>query len=198
MQERSLGFASFFSHVRSPSEQPKEGTTEQPLLAPPRSAPPGCQLASRTEAQLPTVTSKFAATTQSWADVATSAQRYHTDPRASHDHRDVVDMPHRSTHTDHRKIYNFLLKLKGPLAAITQRLFAVSDANAHRHGWQVTITRGGFGRTYRDPRFDYLAECTTCNGRGRKARDTTCPPCDGTGRIVLDPAALPRQGRGQS
>jgi len=106
-------------------------------------------------------------------------------------------MPHRSTHTDHRKIYNFLLKLKGLLAAITQRVFAASDADAHRHGWQVTVTRGGFGRTYRDPRFDCLAECTACNGRGCQPGDTTCSRCHGTGRIVLDPAALSPQGQGQ-
>jgi DnaJ-class molecular chaperone len=105
-------------------------------------------------------------------------------------------MPHRSTHTNYRKIYNFLLKLKSPLAAITQRVFA-APADAHRHGWQITITRGGFGRTYRDPRFDYLAECTTCNGRGCLPGDTTCSPCHGTGRIVLDPAAFSLQGRGQ-
>jgi DnaJ-class molecular chaperone len=106
-------------------------------------------------------------------------------------------MPHRSTHTDHRKIDTFLLKLKGPLAGIAQRVFAASDADARRHGWQVTITRGGFGRTYRDPRFDYLVECTACNGRGCKPGNTTCSPCHATGRIVLDPAALSRSRRGQ-
>jgi hypothetical protein len=106
-------------------------------------------------------------------------------------------MPHRSTQTNHCKIYNFLLKLKICLSAITQRIFAAADADARRHSWQVTSTRGGFGRTYRDPRFDYLVECTACNGRGRKPDDTTCSPCHGTGRIVLDPAALARQGRRQ-
>ncbi|HZC39077.1 MAG TPA: hypothetical protein VE343_00290 [Streptosporangiaceae bacterium] len=43
------------------------------------------------------------------------------------------------------------------LRAITQRIFARDDAFAREHGWQVTSYRGGFGRRYRDPRFDALA-----------------------------------------
>ena len=41
-------------------------------------------------------------------------------------------------------------------ARLTERLFAEPDARARRHGWQVTPTQGGFGRRYRDPRFDRL------------------------------------------
>lgn len=39
-------------------------------------------------------------------------------------------------------------------ARFTERAFAELDARARRHGWQVTPTHGGFGRCYRDPRFD--------------------------------------------
>lgn len=106
-------------------------------------------------------------------------------------------MPHRSTHTNYFKIHGFLLWLKSRLSAIPQRVFAAADADARRYGWQVTVTRGGFGRTYRDPRFDYLVACTACSGPGCKSGDTTCSACHGTGRIVLDPAALSRLGRGQ-
>jgi hypothetical protein len=104
-------------------------------------------------------------------------------------------MPHRTTHSDHCKI--FLLWLKSRLSAITQQVFAVPDAHARRHGWQVAVTHGGFGRRYRDPRFDYLAPCTACNGRGYHPYGTTCSACHGTGRIVLDSVAVsqPRRGR---
>ena len=143
------------------------------------------------------ITGELAATTQSWADVGASAQRYHTYPPACPDHRDVVDMPHRTTRSDHCKIFSFLLKLKTRLSTIAQQVFAVPDADARRHSWQITITHGGFGRRYRDPRFDYLAPCTACSGRGGNPRGITCPACGGTGRIVLDSAAVSRPRRGQ-
>jgi hypothetical protein len=37
-----------------------------------------------------------------------------------------------------------------------QRLFARDDLIAVEHGWQITTRCGGFGRRYRDPRFDTL------------------------------------------
>ncbi len=116
---------------------------------------------------------------------------------ACQDHRDVVDMPHRTTRSDHCKITSLLLRLKSRLSAIAQQVFDGPDADARRHGWQVTVTRSGFGRRYRDARFDYLVPCMPCNGRGDTPRGTTCSACHGTGRIVLDPAAVPRPGRGQ-
>lgn len=93
-------------------------------------------------------------------------------------------------HSDHGKLCSFLLKLKSSLSATTQQIFAVPDAHADRHGWQVTATHGGLGRSYRDPRFDYLEPCKTCNGRGRNPQGTACAACHGTGRMVLDPAAV--------
>lgn len=106
-------------------------------------------------------------------------------------------MPHRTTRSDHCKISSFLLKLKSRLSATAQQVFARPDADARRHDWQITVTHGGFGRRYRDPRFDYLVPCIACNGRSDDPSGTTCPACGGTGRIVLDRAAASRPGRGQ-
>ena len=107
-------------------------------------------------------------------------------------------MSDRTTHSDHGKIYTlFLFRLKSRLSAITQQVFAVPDTHARRHGWQVTVTRAGFGRRYRDPRFDYLAPCTACNGQGCNLHGTTCSACHGTGRTVLDTTAVSQPRRGQ-
>lgn len=62
------------------------------------------------------------------------------------------------------------------------RLFAMNDAEAYWHSWQITATHGGLGRRYHDPRFDALADCPKCQGSGLTA-DQPCPPCHGTGRI---------------
>jgi hypothetical protein len=91
------------------------------------------------------------------------------------------------------------------LAAIPRRLgdrlFAMNDAEAFWRDWQITRTRGGLGRRYRDPRFSTLAECSKCRGTGRNgagrngagrngagangAANLPCVPCLGTGRMTL-------------
>jgi hypothetical protein len=86
------------------------------------------------------------------------------------------------------------------LAAIPRRLgdrlFAMNDAEAYWHDWQITKTRGGLARRYRDPRFGTLAECSKCQGTGHTgaggngaggngAANLLCVPCLGTGRITL-------------
>ena len=38
------------------------------------------------------------------------------------------------------------------------RLFAMNDAEAGWRGWAATVTAGGLGRQYRDPRFNALRE----------------------------------------
>jgi hypothetical protein len=43
------------------------------------------------------------------------------------------------------------------LTTAGRRLFAINDAEARWHDWQVTETRGGLGRRYRDARFAALA-----------------------------------------
>jgi hypothetical protein len=62
------------------------------------------------------------------------------------------------------------------------RLFAMNDAEAYWHSWQITTTYGSLGRRYHDQRFDALAECPKCHGSGLTA-DQPCPPCQGTGCI---------------
>jgi len=132
------------------------------------------------------------ARSQGWADAPTSAQHYRTDPSACQDHRDVVAMPHRTTRTDRCKIYSFLItRLRASLAALGDRAFAATDADARQHGWQVTSAQGGLGRRYRDPRLDTLAVCPQCRGRGAKAPANPCQGCGGTGRVVIEPAADP-------
>jgi hypothetical protein len=196
-QERQARFRPTFSRSKPCHDRQGGGSTDQHRLAARRPAAPGCRLAPSMEAQLRAITDELDATTRSWADVGASAQRYHTYPPACQDHRDVVDMSHRSTHANHFKIHAFSLKLKRFLDAITQQAFDAADADARRHGWQVTSTRGGFGRRYRDPRFDRLVPCTACNGHGCDPRDTSCSACHGTGRIGLDAATLSERGRGQ-
>ena len=91
------------------------------------------------------------------------------------------------------------------LAAVPRRLgdrlFAMNDTEAYWRGWQITKARGGLARSYRDPRFDTLAECARCRGTGLDGAgvttqgtgldgagvttDVPCVPCLGTGRITL-------------
>lgn len=79
------------------------------------------------------------------------------------------------------------------LAAIPRRLgdrlFTMNDTEAYWRGWQITKTRGGLARSYRDPRFDTLAECARCRGTGVNGAgvntDLPCAPCLDTGRITL-------------
>jgi hypothetical protein len=93
-----------------------------------------------------------------------------------------------------RKILNHLLARR--LNAFGSKIFQADDRRARDRGWQITSRHGGLSRRYRDPRFDFLASCTTCNGRGCNARGVTCSDCDGTGRIVLASAATSRPERG--
>ena len=77
------------------------------------------------------------------------------------------------------------------LAAIPRRLgdrlFVANDTEAYWRDWQITKTRGGLARRYRDPWFEMLAECPKCHGAGVTA-DLPCAPCIGTGRITLEEA----------
>lgn len=101
-------------------------------------------------------------------------------------------MAHRTTHTNLGKIYSTLLTWsRARLSTLTERTFAATDAEARRHGWQVSITHGGFGRKYRDPRFDSLAACADCLGLGISVPGHPCHICDGTGRITLKGATEP-------
>lgn len=89
------------------------------------------------------------------------------------------------------------LLLRG-ISAIGRKIFLADDCRAREQGWQVIPRHGGFSRTYRDPRFDCLAACTACHGRGRNPHGITCPDCPGTGRVLLAPDTIPERDRGQS
>ena len=53
-------------------------------------------------------------------------------------------------------------------ARLGDRLFAMNDTEAYWRDWQITRTRGGLGRRYRDPSFDLPAE-------GREVRGLPAP-----------------------
>lgn len=96
-------------------------------------------------------------------------------------------MPYRTTPTNSIKCWKHPLTwVKSAVAAVTRELFAPSDARARQHGWQVTSIQHGFGRRYRDPRFDSLARCSACQGRGVQALGTECVSCRGIGRVVIE------------
>ena len=101
-------------------------------------------------------------------------------------------MPHRTTHTNLNKPFNQpFTRIRLGLLSLTQRLFAASDSTARQHGWDVNFFRRGFGRQYRDPRFDTLASCGNCRGYGVMPTGNTCERCNGYGRIILKPDAEP-------
>jgi hypothetical protein len=79
------------------------------------------------------------------------------------------------------------------LTNLVGRLFAGSDARARQYGWQVTQVQRGFGRRYRDPRFDHFIRCSSCAGTGWTGpgwagpgvtSGTPCKACRGTGRLT--------------
>jgi hypothetical protein len=78
--------------------------------------------------------------------------------------------------------------------------FRDDDRRARARGWTVEPIHGGTGRRYRDPRFDFLHECSTCRGAGYLGIEA-CTTCGGRGvvdtratrpteRIEPAPAAL--------
>jgi hypothetical protein len=84
-------------------------------------------------------------------------------------------------------------RLRQVLGAIGDRLYASEDANAQRHGWQITTTHAGLGRIYKDRRFAYLAACLACSGNGHIGPNARgCTSCNGNGRIWLTPGTTRR------
>jgi hypothetical protein len=70
-------------------------------------------------------------------------------------------------------------------------LFATEDdAVAKARGWQIDRSRGKRVRRYRDPRWDTVHACTTCDGRGARLLDAlACQDCDGVGVVRSAPVA---------
>jgi hypothetical protein len=84
-----------------------------------------------------------------------------------------------------------------PLRLLADLLFRDDDARARRRGWKVTILHRGFGRAYRDPRFDLLHACPACLGTGTGLPSQDCDRCSGTGRVTLAGKPGTQAGRGQ-
>lgn len=61
------------------------------------------------------------------------------------------------------------------------RLFAVEDAVARARGWVISRPPKGFGRVYRDLRWDLISECELCRGEGNLAQ--SCQSCGGHGTV---------------
>lgn len=101
-------------------------------------------------------------------------------------------MPHRTTPTNSIKYWNRPLTwIIAAIDSFARGLFAASDARARQHGWQVTSTRHGFARLYRDARFDTLAPCPSCHGQGVQASGAECLRCHGSRHMVTKPDAPP-------
>lgn len=60
------------------------------------------------------------------------------------------------------------------------RLFAAEDAAARDRGWEISRPPKGFGRVYRDPRWNLISECESCRG-GSMAE--SCQSCGGCGTV---------------
>jgi hypothetical protein len=109
---------------------------------------------------------------------------------------------HRSTYAADEPLVSAFKGLRGLLqrgtSAIGRKIFRSSDCQAHQRGWQIIPRHGGFSRTYRDPRFGYLAACMTCNGRGRNPHGINCTDCQGTGRVSIAPDVISKRRQGQS
>jgi hypothetical protein len=86
------------------------------------------------------------------------------------------------------------------LAAIPRRLgdgmFTMNDAEAYWHDWQITKTRGGLARRYRDPRFGTLAECSKCRGTDRTGAGANGAGANGAGRTGAGANGAGRTGAG--
>jgi hypothetical protein len=100
--------------------------------------------------------------------------------------------------TSENKVWNRLVRYaRTRLEAAANRLFAKDDLRARQNGWQIIPRRSGLSRQYRDPRFDTLISCPTCDGNG--ATDgRPCPACRATGRQARHPGSKDRGGEGHA
>jgi hypothetical protein len=87
-----------------------------------------------------------------------------------------------STRLARRKVWVIPIIRLG-LTKLEQCLFGDLDEQARHDGWQVTRLHHGFGRRYRDPRFDLLSVCPDCSGSA-STDGQPCEPCQGTGRVT--------------
>jgi hypothetical protein len=93
-----------------------------------------------------------------------------------------------TTNTDARKTVSRLARRS--LIRLGRRIFEADDRLAFQVGWEITQRGGGLGRSYRDPRFNTLTECTECQGNGVNAAYLPCSKCHATGRITISAAEV--------
>ncbi|MCA1604117.1 MAG: hypothetical protein LC775_01205 [Acidobacteria bacterium] len=72
-------------------------------------------------------------------------------------------------------------------------LFAAEDAAARHRGWEISRPQSGFGRIYRDPRWNFITECEQCGGEGGSAIES-CQSCGGRGTVQYSPTDTPHGG----
>jgi hypothetical protein len=63
-------------------------------------------------------------------------------------------------------------------------VFAISDAEASWHAWDIVRRDAGLARAYRDPRFDTLVPCPRCHSVSTVADGSVCRPCSAAERLV--------------
>jgi hypothetical protein len=97
-----------------------------------------------------------------------------------------------STRLPRRKVWAIPI-IRLALTKLERRLFGDLDEQARHDGWQVTRLHHGFGRRYRDPRFDLLSACPDCAGGG-SMDGQPCEPCRGTGRVTRARPRTPTPG----
>jgi hypothetical protein len=78
--------------------------------------------------------------------------------------------------------------ISGLLDRIDRFAFRDLDLDATARDWQV-LRGPRFQRTYRDPRWDTIQECSTCHGSGSDGAHP-CPRCEGRGTVRHEPAHL--------
>jgi hypothetical protein len=66
------------------------------------------------------------------------------------------------------------------------RIFAAEDVAAGGRGWQISRPPNGFGRCYRDPRWDLVSACEWCGRDGGNAVES-CQSCAGRGTVRHHP-----------
>lgn len=63
-----------------------------------------------------------------------------------------------------------------------RRIFVADDAVALARGWNISRSPKGFGRVYRDPRWDLISECESCRGDAGSEPES-CSSCGGCGTV---------------
>jgi hypothetical protein len=80
-----------------------------------------------------------------------------------------------------------LTRIRGATSRMGEILHRRADARAAARGWEITTTRAGLGRTYRDGRWRYAGPCPRCAGEGVDRLGNECPRYAGAGRLVHRP-----------